>query len=164
MRMLFTTEETLRRADELVDYLRGPRLWLPASDYPDYDAWLERAHAALKREAKRAVLAIAGSVVVGAVVYQRHREDTSALEVKNITVRADQRGRRIASFLLRSAEIEGLADFGCRRVVCDAKVGNLAVRAFLRASGYVPADVRDLYALGAGADVVYEKTATGRFP
>ena len=154
---LFTSERSWQKADEIVDYLRGPRLWVPRVDYPDLDAWIEKVHAQLKSEAKRALVAFQGGQVVGAVVYQRHVDAPEVLEVKNITVRPDMRGRHIASFLLRNAEIEGAHDFGAREVVADAKVQNLAIRAYLFRNGYRSDDVKDLYGLGAGADVVYRK-------
>lgn len=71
---LFTSERSWQKADEIVDYLRGPRLWVPRLDYPDLDAWIEKVHAQLKSEAKRALVAFQGGQVVGAVVYQRHVE------------------------------------------------------------------------------------------
>lgn len=156
MNVLFTSEETVRRADELVDYLRGPRLWIPGGDYPDFDAWLERAHGELKDERKRALVAMTNAVV-GAIVYQRHRGDPRSLELKNITVRPDERGRLIASFLLRNAEREGVRDYGSRRAVVDTKRRNYPMRQFLFRNGYRPVTVADLYGLSAGEDVVYEK-------
>jgi hypothetical protein len=67
------------------------------------------------------------------------------------------RGRYIARFLLRNAEIEGRADFGVRRVVLDAKASNVALRRYVEGQGYVSAEVRDLYGLGGGADVLFRK-------
>lgn len=80
-----------------------------------------------------------------------------ALEVKNITVRPDQRGRHIASFLLRNAEIEGRADFQSTHVLVDTKARNFPIRAYLTKNGYHVKGVTDLYGLGAGEDIVYRK-------
>lgn len=153
----FTTEQTLRRADELADYLRGPRLWIPSCHYPDFDEWLERALGALRSESKRAVIALSSGSIVGAVVYQKHRAIPETLEIKNITVRPDARGRHIADFLLRQAEIEGSRDFAARRIVADAKRDNVPIRAFLIRCGYAAVDTVDLYGLQAGLDMMYEK-------
>lgn len=157
MEILFTSERTTSRADELVDYLRGPRLWIPRADYPDFDDWSEKVHAQLKSEHKRALLALSRGVVVGAVVYQRHLTELGSLEIKNVTVRPDMRGRYVARFLLRNAEIEGRADFGVRRAVLDAKASNVSLRRYVEAQGYAATAVRDLYGLGGGADVVFRK-------
>jgi ribosomal protein S18 acetylase RimI-like enzyme len=153
----FTSDRTPPRADELVEYLRGPRLWIPRIDYPDFDAWSEKVHAQLKSEEKRALIALSGGAVVGAVVYQRHRSEAGALEIKNLTVRPDMRGRFIARFLLRNAEIEGGSDYGASRVVLDAKASNVALRTYLFGQGYAVREVVDLYGLGTGRDVVYHK-------
>lgn len=157
MEVTFTTERTWARADEVVDYLRGPRLWVPKIDYPDFDDWIAKVHAQLKSEEKRAVLAFVGGVVAGAVVYQRHQTRSDTLEVKNLTVRPDVQGRFFASFLMRNAEVEGASDYGIRSVVVDAKARNLAIRAFLHKNGYQALGVEDLYGRGAGEDVVYSK-------
>ncbi len=153
----FTTGESVRRADEIADYLRGPRLWVPRTDYPDFDEWLLRAHAQLRNEEKRAVLALDRGRVAGVVLYQAHRTLPGVLELKNITVRPDVRGRHFASFMLRNAELEGSADFGCSTAVVDAKAGNRGVRHLLLGAGWRPAGTSDLYGLGAGRDVVYSK-------
>lgn len=158
MNIVVTTEKVWSMADEIVGYLTGPRLWIPQSDYPDFEDWAQRVHAQLKSEAKRAVVALSAGAVVGAAVYQPHRSDPRVLEVKNITVRPDARGRLLATFMLRNAEVEGAADFGCREAAVDAKARNSALRAFLFKSGYRVDRVEDLYGLGAGADVVYRKT------
>lgn len=153
----FTTDGTPSRADEIVAYLRGPRLWIPQMDYPDFEQWAQKVHGQLKSEAKRAMVALHQGNVVGAIIYQRHPTDPAVLEVRNITVRPDMQGRYVASFMLRNAEIEGRSDFGSRTVVVDAKAKNHSIRAYLFKNGYRERGVEDLYGLGAGEDVVYQK-------
>src|SRR3990172_1913608 len=116
----FTTEYPFSRLDEIVSYLLGPRLWIPHTDYPDFEDWSQKAYLELKKEAKRAIIAISQNQIVGVVIYQRHKKIREALELKNLTVRPDQRGRYIASFLLRNAELEGSREFGTSEVFCDA--------------------------------------------
>lgn len=157
MEVTFTTERTWARADEIVDYLRGPRLWIPQADYPDFDDWASKVHVQLKSEEKRAVVAFVAGRVAGAIIYQRHRKQADALEIKNVTVRPDVQGRYFASFLLRNAEVEGARDFKVRSVVVDAKARNMGIRQFLIKNGYLPVGIEDLYGLGVGADVVYTK-------
>lgn len=157
MNFTFTTDDTFKRADEIVDYLLGPRLWIPRLDYPDFFAWVDRTHAQLKSEEKRAIVALSGGNVCGAVIYQKHKTEPDTLEIKNITVRPDMRGRYVASFLVRNAEVEGALDFKANRVVLDAKKRNSAIRSFLFKGGYLPLQTMDLYALGAGEDIVYAK-------
>lgn len=162
MLFTFTSDETCKRADEIVDYLQGPRLWIPPLDYPDFDRWVAKTHAQLKSEEKRALIALSYGNVVGAIVYQKHQSDPEALEIKNVTVRPDLQGRYVASFLLRNAELEGCRDYGSRVVVVDSKARNHAIGAFLRKNGYTARGVEDLYGLGAGSDVVYTKKLRAR--
>ncbi len=158
MDIRFTNILPASRLDEIVAYLQGPRLWMPRGHYPDYDDWLHRVHGELCSERKRAIVAIDGGEIVGAVIYQRHKQDPGALELKNLTVRPDARGRYIASFLARNLEIEGLRDFpGVRRILCDAKRENVPIRWFFLRHRYVIAGSLDLYGLGAGEDLVFEK-------
>ncbi len=159
MDIRFTNELKPGRFDELIDYLRGPRLGMPKGHYPDYDDWLGRVHAELHAQCKRAIVALDGGDVVGAVVYQRHKAEPATLEVKNITVRPDMRGRYVASFLVRNLEVEGRVDFpGVTRVLCDAKRENRVIRQFLLQHRYTVAGVTDLYGLGAGEDLVFSKS------
>lgn len=158
MQYLFTNEFVPSRIDEIVAYLGGPRLWIPQVAYPDYDAWLEKVHRELRTEQKRALVAFAHGAVCGATIYQRHKQLADVLEMKNITVRPEEQGRLIASFLMRNTEVEGLRDFpGITSVVCDAKADNVPIRSFLLKHRYLPVGQTDLYGLGAGADVVFRK-------
>lgn len=158
MDIRFTNDPHPARFDEILAYLRGPRLWMPHAHYPDFEDWLQRAHGELRSEQKRAIVALERGVVVGAVIYQRDKQDRNALELKNITVRPDQRGRHVASFLVRNCEIEGARDFpGTRRIRCDAKRGNAPIRLFFLRNGYRIAGSADLYGLGAGEDLLFEK-------
>lgn len=162
MEVLFTSDRTVRMADEIVDYLLGPRLWIPQSDYPDFGDWVQKVWTQLKREEKRALVGISSGRVVGAVVYQRHLALPDSMEVKNLTVRPDVQGRHVASFLLRNAEVEGARDYGASEVLVDAKARNGAIRCFLLRNGYSVAGVSDLYGLRAGDDVVYRKVLSRR--
>jgi ribosomal protein S18 acetylase RimI-like enzyme len=117
-----------------------------------------RTHAQLKYEAKRAVLAMARNGVVGVIIYQPHQKLPGVLEIKNISVRPDVRGRHIASVLLRNAEFEAVQDYGVREALVDAKVKNLGIRKYLLTNGYRPLWAKDLYRLGAGEDVLFRKS------
>lgn len=163
MEFLFTTEASVTRTDEIIHFLRGPRLWIPSGGYPDFDEWTDKVHRQLRAEEKRAIVAISRGDVVGAIVYQRDRSDPAILEVKNLTVRPDARGRYLASFLARNAEIEGAADFpGVTSAHCDAKAGNAGIRLFLLRSGYRIAGRADLYGKGGGEDLLFRKPLANR--
>ena len=153
----FTNEFAPSKIDEIVGFLMGPRLWIPHADYPDFLDWAQKVHEQLKAEAKRAIVALEHGQVVGAAVYQRHKTDADALELKNLTVRPDKRGRYLASFLVRNMEIEGAAEFKSVRVVCDAKAGNFGIRMFLERQRYRVIGRQDLYGIGGGQDLIFRK-------
>jgi ribosomal protein S18 acetylase RimI-like enzyme len=92
------------------------------------------------------------------VIYQRHKKYKDTLEIKNMTVRPDMRGRYVASFLMRNAEIEGQREFDSRYVLCDAKANNYPVRLFLMKHQYKIVRKEDLYGLNSGKDIIYQKS------
>ena len=153
----FTTEYSLSRLDEIIVYLMGPRLWIPHTDYPDFGEWAERSYQEIKKERKRAIIALSQDQIVGVIVYQQHKKFSESLELKNLTVRPDQRGRHIASFLIRNAEVEGLKEFKATNVLCDVKASNFGVRLFLLKHQYHIVTETDLYLLGTGNDIVFRK-------
>src|ERR1700740_2677910 len=103
----FSNEQTSAHTANVISILEKPRLWVPGSDYPDYFEWLGKVGEELEHEHKRAMVAYAGNNPVGSVVYQRSKTSPKTLEIKNISVSPDVRGRHVASFLLRNTEIEG---------------------------------------------------------
>lgn len=161
MEFSFTNEIPASQTDRIVDYLLGPRLWIPNTDYPDYLDWAHRAHGELQRGTKRAMTATAGRELVGAVIYQSHKTQPDTLEIKNITVRPEARGRYIASFLLRNSEIEGARDFRSSVAVVDTKATNIAMRRFLLTHGYGISGQTDLYGIQGGVDMVFKKRLIG---
>jgi ribosomal protein S18 acetylase RimI-like enzyme len=160
----FTNDYGSTRLDEVVAFMRGPRLWVPAADYPDFDAWAQRAHQELRHGGKRAIVGLAHGDVIGVLIYQRHKTSPDALELKHLSVRPDQRGRFIASFLLRNAELEGAREFSVSSVVADAKAQNAGIHFFLARHRYRRTAQVDLYGLGAGVDAVYCKHLNSVFP
>jgi ribosomal protein S18 acetylase RimI-like enzyme len=115
----------------------------------------------LKAESKRALVAYDHGQIAGVTIYQRHKEHANAIELKNITVRPDVRGRYVASFLLRNTEIEGLREFqGIDSLLADSKVKNQEIKKFLISNKYRVIDRQDIYQLDTGDDYIYRKTLT----
>ncbi len=159
----FSNERNQAEAEETVEFLRVPRLWIPGEDYPDFDDWLDRVAAELTEDRKRAMTVRFGGELVGAIVYQQHRDDPTTLEIRNISVAPTARGRYAGSFMLRNTELEGTGfDFPeCERITVDTKTANAGMVSFLTRHGYELREVTDLYGLGAGPDAVFEKPAPG---
>lgn len=145
-------------APVVIDFLRGPRLFVTAADYPDYHDWLQRIEPELARGTKRHLACIWNREMAGIIVWQRHKTSSYLLELKNLTVRPETSGRLVGSFLLRQAEIEGHREYGAFAAVCDAKQSNRAVLSFLSRAGYKPQMIDNLYRLGSSPDVVMHRT------
>lgn len=155
----FTNEHTASQVGAIIDVLRSPRLWIPARhDYPDYEDWLLKVETEIAAGDKRAMLARMNGQAVGAVVYQR--DEGATLKIKNISLAPDARGRHIGSFLVRNTEVEAHRyDFpDCDQVMVDTKTSNTDMINFLLVNGYHVQEIKDLYGLGTGPDVVLTKS------
>jgi len=156
----FSNTHSDAQVADIVDVLRQPRLWIPTQkDYPDYTRWLEKTEADIAVGTKRAMAAYMGSEAIGSVLYQQSSTQPETLEIRNISVSPDTRGRYVGAFLLRNAEIEAVGnDFPeVRQYQVDTKATNQEMISFLESQGYGVTDVTDLYGLGTGLDVVMSK-------
>lgn len=159
----FTNEfGSARAVGQVIDVLRRPRLWIPTqADYPAHDAWLEKVEQELlEGTARRALLARYDRKPVGAIVYRRHEEHDNVLEIRNISILPEVKGRRFGSYMLRQVEWEGAEhDFpGVDTVMVDTKITNGAMIDFLRkGNGYKIAEVADIYGDDTGLDAVLTK-------
>jgi len=156
----FTNEHSSAGAADVIDVLRRPRLWIPTEhDYPNHDAWLDKTEAQIASGAKRAMSGYMGNRAIGAVIYRQSPEDLDIVDIRNISVSDDARGRYVGSFLLRNAELEASQiDFpGTREFVVDTKIANTEMIEFLMSHGYSIKEITDLYGLGAGLDAVMAK-------
>jgi ribosomal protein S18 acetylase RimI-like enzyme len=156
----FNNDHTSAGVADIVDVLRQPRLWIPTEqDYPNHKNWLEKTEDLIISGKKRAMAAYMGHEAVGTVIYQRDPKNAQSLEIRNISVSDDTRGRHVGSFLLRNAEIEAARnDFpGIEEYIVDTKITNLDMIAFLESEGYSIKGIADLYGLGAGLDAVMSK-------
>jgi GNAT superfamily N-acetyltransferase len=154
----FTDEIPASQLDRVVAATLQRRLWINDADYPDLPSWGERLHRELADGFKHAMVAYNRRSVAGSVIFKQG-DDPRVLNVRRIAIRPIEEGRGIASFLLRSAEVEAKRRFADLQTVrVDAKVSNRAIRGFLNHSGYTITSIEDLYGLGAGMDAIYTKT------
>lgn len=148
-----------RHIGDAIGVLTEPRFGITEGSYPDYSYWIEKVADQLGKNEKRAMMMYWGQNAVGTILYQRHRTEKLTVEIKNISVSPGAEGRHIASFMLRNVEHEATQnDFpGCNRILVDTKVSNRDMIGFLFDQGYTPIATADLYELGAGQDIVFEK-------
>lgn len=133
----FSNDPTSRNIDATASLLVQPRLWIPSGDYPGHMDWRDKALSQLGTEEKRAILAFWGTEPVGCIIYQRDPSNPLNIEIKNISIEKEARGRHVASFLLRQVEAEAPHDFpGSTDIWVDTKRANSGIIGFLLHSGY----------------------------
>lgn len=111
--------------------------------YPNYDEWIQRAEAEVESGWKTAVLAFYEGHLIGDLISQPHKEIPGFLELKNMRVHPDFRGRYFAKFMLRQAEL----DFGAGKdaIICDVPADQPNIIEFMQTCGYSPILITPLY-------------------
>jgi len=150
----FTSDFDLKST---IEFLAGPRLWVPRTQYPDFLYWLDKVEYELENQTKRGLFCYVNSELIGSVIFQRHKTNKDYLEIKNLTISPNHKKRFIASFLLRNAEIEGKRLFNSTNCICDAKANNINITTFLLKHHYTISGMTDLYNIKSGIDNVFIK-------
>jgi len=109
--------------------------------YRYYERWVEKMRGELSSGTKHGILAYSNGIVVGDVIFQKHKEINGFLEMKNIRVHPKLRGRNFASFMLKQAELEMPSE----SVIVDARVNQRDMINFLTSQGYIPVRQISLY-------------------
>lgn len=128
--------------------------------YPNYADWIEKAETELLTGIKKGVIAYNNGILAGDVICQSHKdlsEELNVLELKNIRIHPEVRGRRFASFMLRQAEIEFPHDL----ILVDARKDQMDMINFLLSEGYKPIASSNLYEPGV-SDIVMAKVPRNR--
>lgn len=103
---------TIRQVDDLRD-LRLLREFLHRHDlgYPNYDEWVDCVCIPeIEDGYKNAVVAFHGTILVGDLVWQAHKELPRTVECKNLRIDPLVRERGLAYFLLKQCEVESRKD------------------------------------------------------
>jgi len=128
--------------------------------YPNYVDWTGKTEAELLTGIKKGVIAYNNEILAGDIICQPHKDLSGALnvlELKNIRIHPEVRGRRFASFMLRQAEIEFPHDL----VLADARKGQIDMISFLLSEGYKLIASSNLYEPDV-SDVVMVKVPRNR--
>ena len=128
--------------------------------YPNYSDWIEKAETELLTGIKKGVIAYNNGILAGDIICQSHKDLSGALnvlELKNIRIHPEVRGRRFASFMLRQAEIEFPHDL----ILVDARKDQRDMINFLFSEGYKPIASSNLYEPDVG-DIVMAKVPRNR--
>ena len=136
---------TFRTAASLKDY-RAVIDFLSKQDlgYPGYQDWVQRAEAELLTGYKNVILGINGNRVVSDVMFQPHKQlGGRVIEVKNIRVDEQLRGRYFAGFMMRQLQTEVSEESDC--ILVDARSSPTDVISMLKSLGYVEVTRTPLY-------------------
>lgn len=134
-----------------VDFLAAQSL-----GYPNYAYWVEKAETEMRLGIKGGVIAYNNGRIAGDVVYQPHKSLLGIVELKNIRIHPEVRGRRFASFMLRQAELESRGNL----FLVDTRRDQMDMVRFLLSEGYSPIASIPLYEEGVD-DVVFAKFPNG---
>lgn len=157
----FSNELSKSQIGDVMNILSRPRLWIPTFvDYPRHKEWLDKSEAQIANGAKRALLAYAGHVPVGTVVYRLHETEKRTVEIRNISIDPAIRRQLFGAFMLRQVEMDVLENEypEVDTFVVDTKVSNTSMINFLENQGYRHRDIVDLYQDGTGMDAILLKT------
>ena len=109
--------------------------------YPRYEKWIEKMRSELSFGIKHGILAYSNGIIVGDVVFQEYKQARGILEMKNIRIHPNLRGRNFASFMLKQAEFE----LPNSAVIVDARASQTDMINFLTKQGYSPIAQVSLY-------------------
>ncbi|MBI4448287.1 GNAT family N-acetyltransferase [Candidatus Woesearchaeota archaeon] len=113
-------------------------------DYPDYLMWVEKCYRELQLGYKKAFVCKADEVIVANLVFQKHKDDSSSLELKNGRVDGGYQRKKIFSSLYNAAEAYAKEN-GYSRIVCDTHKDNKPVIATLKKLGFEEEAQESLY-------------------
>ncbi|MFA5382349.1 MAG: GNAT family N-acetyltransferase, partial [Candidatus Micrarchaeia archaeon] len=93
-------------------------------DYPDYELWLEKCKRELELGYKQgAYITNSEGVILGSLIFQKHKQDSSILELKNLRVHPVFEGNKIGTKLIQTVE-EFAKEQGFKRIQGDAHSSN----------------------------------------
>jgi len=124
----FRSLEDRKELSDLINFLNKQNL-----GYPEYDSWVQRTENELDTGYKKAILAFSEKNLVGNLVYQTHKGDSSFLELKNLRVLKNFRLRDFARFMLKQAEVENL---NYKAIICDIPFNQPEIIKFMESQGY----------------------------
>lgn len=122
--------------------------------YPNYEAWVERASHEMDAGYKQAVMAFYNGKMVGDIVFQPHKEIDKILEIKNIRVHEEVRGRNVANFMLKQIEFNFKNKYDA--FIVDAPKEKQDIKGLLLSTGYVPIVSVPLYS-NQSVDIIYAR-------
>jgi ribosomal protein S18 acetylase RimI-like enzyme len=114
-------------------------------EYPNYDNWIQQCYEELCLGTKNAFVCKLEGVIIGDLVFQRHKKESKVLEIKNLRVEQQYQRRRVASRLLKNIENFARSNLDYKRIVVDTHANNLPAIQTFQNSGFVIVGNEELY-------------------
>jgi len=134
----FRSVQTSKEVKKTIDFLAKQDL-----GYPKYNEWVQRVETELFSGYKRAALAYSNGVLVGDIIWQQHKQLPRIRELKNLRISPGARGRCLARFLLRQAEVEDSEQFDA--FLGDARETQVNLIGLMQDMGYLVVGKLNLY-------------------
>lgn len=129
----------IKEVQRLYDFIKQYPL-----DYPNYPAWLEKCKRQLEIGDKKAFYATNKSDIIGSVVFQQHKKESSVIEVKNFRVAKEHSGKGVGSTLELMICSYGKSN-NFKKIRLDTHYDNFPMIQFLIKRGYVLESEEKLY-------------------
>ena len=137
-------------------FVEGQQLW-----YPNYTTWVHTVCIPeLDSGYKSAIICWHHGMIVGNIIFQKHKELPGVMELKNVRVDPNFRGEAIGYFLLRQSEKEA-REHRYTMTMADIDVRQKDMVALLRMAGYQTLGKEHLYSDDA-LDVIMVRELTRR--
>lgn len=131
MDFTFRQLEDVKQLSKLIDFLA-----LQSLGYPKYDEWVQRTEGELSIGYKEAIIAFSDGKIVGDLIYQRHKQIPSFLEMKNLRVHNDLRMRCFGRFMVKQLESEFKENYDA--LILDVRADQPDTLNFFVSIGYTP--------------------------
>ncbi len=134
----FTTLRDSHELGDLIAFMHRQDL-----GYPRYHEWVDRARTELAAGYKGSILAYSGGRLAGNLVFQPHKTVTSLLEIKNLRIHDQYRGRDFARFMVRQLEVEAQGNYDA--LIGDVREERHQLLVFMQSLGFIPIHTISLY-------------------
>lgn len=101
--------------------------------YRNYDSWVQKTESEIDLGIKTAIIALSEGKIVGDLIYHHHKILPGVIELKNLRIHPEIRGRYFAPFMLRQVECENP---NCDLIMGDARSDQREIARLMLGSGY----------------------------
>lgn len=135
VKLLTNTEEI----NELYNFIQKYPL-----NYPNYSEWLLKCKRELELGYKKALVYKKDNEIIGNLIFQPHKQDSSLLELKNGRVNDNYKRKKIFSKLIKQVTLYAREN-NFKKIIADAHEDNTGVIETLQSLGFSMESYENLY-------------------